>query len=133
MRERLEQTAQDLLAGPQRRDALADVDALEAELAAAFVLGLVVAAQRRALLGVVAALPEHVEQPRRDELDVGLGALGLEEALQAVVAVALGGHRPELADDADARLDLRAVDLDRAHQLANAVERERERAVGLER
>ena len=49
-------------------------------------------------------LPDAVEEPRGDELDVGLGALALEEALELVVAVALGRHRPELADDADLRL-----------------------------
>ena len=55
-------------------------------------------------LRVVARLPDRVEEPRGDELDVGLGALALEEALELVVAVALGRHRPELADDADLRL-----------------------------
>src|SRR5262249_37419551 len=47
-------------------------------------------------------------------LDVALRALGLEELLELVVAVAFGRHRPELADDGDLRLHAGLVDLDRA-------------------
>src|SRR5262249_57236768 len=63
-------------------------------------------------LPISALLPDHEQDPRRHELDVALGALGLEEALQPVVAVALGRHGPELADDRHLGLDDRAVDLD---------------------
>ena len=41
-----------------------------------------------------------------------LGAFRLEEALQLVVAVALGRHRPELADDRHLGLGLQTVDSD---------------------
>ena len=65
--------------------------------------GLVQGFQLGAQLGVVAPFPQHEQQPVGDELDVALGAFRLEEPLQLVVAVALGGHRPELADDRHAR------------------------------
>ena len=73
-------------------------------MSAEAVLGLVLRAEVPALASCRARLPHVVEEPRGDELDVGLGALALEEALELVVAVALGRHRPELADDADLRL-----------------------------
>jgi hypothetical protein len=86
------------------------VHALEAVLAA------VGAAQVAALARVAGDLPDVVEQPRGGELDVVLAALALEELLELVVAVALGGHRPELADDATSwRGRAQLVDL---HRLA---------------
>ena len=77
------------------------------------VLRVILRGQVAALLGVVTPFPDHVEDPGRHELNVGLGPFALEEALELVVAVPLGRHRPELADDADLRLDDRLVDLDR--------------------
>src|SRR5262249_19587476 len=57
--------------------------------------------------------PRRVEEPRADELNIGLRALLLEEALKLVIAVAFGRHRPEFADDADLGLGDRAIDFHR--------------------
>jgi hypothetical protein len=115
--EQVERHANHAVGDDEGRELLADVDALEA------LLRRVDGAQLGAHLRVVPALPQHEQQPVRHELDVALGALGLEEALQLVVAVALGRHRPELADDRHARRGPRPVELDRGELPAPAQQR----------
>ena len=58
-------------------------------------------AQREPLPRIVLILPDAVQHPRDDRLDIDLRAFGLEEALEPVIAVAFRSHRPELADDRD--------------------------------
>ena len=53
-------------------------------------------AQIHALLGVPAVLPRCLKEPVGDDLDVDLRRLP-QGSLQAVVAIAFGGHGPELA------------------------------------
>jgi hypothetical protein len=83
-------------------------------------LGLVLAAQVGACAGVVARFPDIIKNPVGDQLDVTLGAFLLEEALQLVVAIALGGHGPEFADDRHARRRTGEVAFDRRQFLARA-------------
>ena len=117
-REALEPDTQAPLCGVQCGEALGDVElALELVEAAAAVVG---AAQLGALAGVAGDLPDVVEQPRGDELNVALGAFALEEVMQVVVAVALGGHRPELADDGGLGKRAKLVHLDRGEETPRA-------------
>ncbi|MEZ4336972.1 MAG: hypothetical protein R3B82_10120 [Sandaracinaceae bacterium] len=104
-----------------------EADVTEAELAGVGALEL------HPRLRVVAELPEVVEQQVRDHLDTDLGALLLEEALQVVVPVALGGHRPELAEHRDARLGPQAIHLDLREDPAAAPDGREDRGPVLER
>src|ERR1700749_1977229 len=81
------------------------------------VFALIHAAQGGARGGVEANLPQVVQDPRGHELDVGLRAFLLDEALELVVAVTLRGHGPELTDDRHLGLRHRAIDLDRLEDL----------------
>ena len=71
-------------------------------------------------------LPDVVEQPVGNDLDVDLGAFLLQEALQAVVAVAFGGHRPELADHRDLGLDHGAIHFNVAQDAPRLDQRHRQ-------
>ena len=75
------------------------------------VVALVLCTQGHALLGVVPHLPQCVEEPVDEGLNVVFPAFGFDESLKVIVAVALGGHRPELTDDRDLGLRLKAIDL----------------------
>src|SRR5690606_22276054 len=130
VRERLEPGAQGLVGRPQ-----ADAPGEHAELPRAVEPGAraVVLSEERAVGRVEGDLPDVVEDPGGDELDVALGALALEEALELVVAVALRGHRPELADDGDLGLEQRTIDLDLLEHRFRAEQRAQDRAPLVER
>ena len=65
---------------------------------------LIIVTQGHAVARVALHFPNHEEHPRNDRLRHHFGALGLEETLQMVIAIAFRRHRPELADDAHRRL-----------------------------
>ena len=123
VRERLPDEAERLLGDPDEGEGERGIRALEAELTA------VRASKGHARPRVVGDLPQVVEHEVDDRLHLALAALLLDEALQVVVAVTLGGHRPELAEDADLRLRAKAIDLDRGELLASADERHEHAAV----
>ena len=83
------------LGAPEQHDLGSPVLALEPGRAVVF------PAQREPLPRIVLILPDAVQNPCDDGLDIDLRALGLEEALEPVIAVAFRGHRPEFADDRD--------------------------------
>ncbi len=64
-------------------------------------------------------LPERVEEPVDESLDVVFATFRLNEALKVIVAIALGRHRPELADDRHLGFGAKAIDLD-CRQMATA-------------
>ncbi len=90
------------------------------------------AAEKCPRLGIELHFPHVVEEPGRHELHVALGAFLLEEALELVVAVALGGHGPELADDGHARPHQRAVHFHFGEHSLAAPECAEDVALGLE-
>jgi hypothetical protein len=98
------------------RHLVADVGALEP------VVRLIGSAQRHAPLGVMPHLPQGVEEPVDQSLDVVLSAFRLDESLKVVVSVALGRHRPELANDRDLGLCAEPIDLDRFQEFSAAPE-----------
>src|SRR6202012_4854887 len=108
-REGLEAGAQHQLGAAHHGELLGDAELVEALQP---VLAAVGGAEILALARVAGDLPDVVEEPGGGELDVVLAALALEELLELVVPVALGGHGPELADDRRLRLGLELVDLD---------------------
>src|SRR5581483_5867007 len=112
-REGLEHSQERVLSGAREED-VAPGGVLPLETLAAGVL----VAQRDPALHVAPSVPEEVEEPVRDRLDEDLAALLLDEPLELVVAVALGRHGPELADDADGGLGAETVDRDRRQLLA---------------
>ena len=72
---------------------------------------------------VALVLPDEIEQPGRDELDINLRALRFKKALQMMISVALRGHGPELTDDHDFRFGLQPIYFDRLEFLAAAQKR----------